>query len=257
LRVAYWDDNGQFPYAPAVKRAVKHAMESLAAHGAIVEPIAPPKVSEAMYLFTALLGADGGADARRLLAGSKLTPGISQLLWGAAIPNWLRPLVAWGLTQSGAAHRAGLVRAARARSADEFWQLTAQMEAYRRKFLEQFAKYDALILPPYALPAPKHGQTVDLIAAAGDTLLINLLGLPSGVVPVARVQADEESDRPESKELSARIARECERGSAGMPVGVQVVSHFWREDVVLAVMHAIEASCRQSADSPLTPVTPK
>lgn len=257
LRIAYWEDNGQFHYAPAVKRAVRHAVESLAAQGAIVEPLAPPKIGEAMFLFTALLAADGGADARRLIAGSQLTPGVSQLLWAAWIPNWLRPLVAWGLTQSGAAHRAGLVRAARARSADEFWQLTARMEEYRRQFLADFSRYDALVLPPYALPAPRHGQTVDLIAAAGDTLFINLLGLPSGVVPVARVQADEQSDRPASRELSSRIARQAEAESAGLPIGVQVVSHFWREDLVLAVMHAIEASCRQAADAPQTPVTPR
>jgi fatty acid amide hydrolase len=232
-------------------------VQALEAQGAIVEPFAPPKVSEAVYLYTALMAADGGADARRIAAGSKLTPGIAQLLWAARIPNWLRPLIAWGLVQNGASHRAGLVRAARARSADEFWQLTAQMEAYRQNFLADFSKYDALVLPPYALPAPRHGQAIDLIAAAGDALLINMLGLPSGVVPITRVQEDEESTRTASRELTARIAREAERESSGLPIGVQVVSHFWREDVALAVMQAIEGGCRDAADWPLTPVLPR
>jgi fatty acid amide hydrolase len=31
------------------------------------------------------------------------------------------------------------------------------------------------------------------------------------------------------------------RGSAGLPLGVQVVARHWREDVALAVMGAIEA----------------
>jgi fatty acid amide hydrolase len=257
LRIGFWEDNGQFPYAPAVQRAVRQAVQALEAQGAIVEPFAPPKVSEAVYLYTALMAADGGADARRIAAGSKLTPGIAQLLWAARIPNWLRPLIAWGLVQNGASHRAGLVRAARARSADEFWQLTAQMEAYRQNFLADFSKYDALVLPPYALPAPRHGQAIDLIAAAGDALLINMLGLPSGVVPITRVQEDEESTRTASRELTARIAREAERESSGLPIGVQVVSHFWREDVALAVMQAIEGGCRDAADWPLTPVLPR
>jgi fatty acid amide hydrolase len=37
-------------------------------------------------------------------------------------------------------------------------------------------------------------------------------------------------------------ARATERGSAGLPIGVQVAARPWREDVALAVMGAIEAA---------------
>jgi fatty acid amide hydrolase len=65
-------------------------------------------------------------------------------------------------------------------------------------------------------------------------------------VPVTRVRPGEESVRPASRELADRTAQNAEQGSAGLPVGVQVVSHFWREDIVLAVMRAIEAGCAGS-----------
>jgi fatty acid amide hydrolase len=99
------------------------------------------------------------------------------------------------------------------------------------------------VLPVCALPAPKHGQIFDLAPAVSDSIFINLLGVPSGCVPVTTVQPGEESSRPASREHAASLARSAEEGSAGLPIGVQVVSHFWREEIVLDVMRAIEAGC--------------
>lgn len=255
LRVAYWEDSGFFGYAPAVKRAVREAVGVLAGQGVMVEPIEPPRIAEAMFLYTATLAADGAADAERLLRGSKVDSRIAQLTLAGRIPGWLRPLVAWGFDKKNAPFKAGLVRTARPRSADEYWQLTYRIQQFRQKFLDDFAaKYDALILPGYALPATPHRAALDLIPAAADILLMNLLGVPSGVVPVTRVRTDEQSDRPLSRELAATTARKVEQNSAGLPIGVQVVSHFWREDIVLAVMQAIETGCRASDDFPTTPV---
>ncbi|HTN73771.1 MAG TPA: amidase family protein, partial [Pirellulaceae bacterium] len=247
LRIAWWDDNGYFPYAPAIPRAVRQAVQLLREQGAIVEQLQPPKISEAMYLYTAILAADGAADAKRMLSGSAIDPRIRRLLLAGSFPNWSRPLVAAILKLTGANDQAGLVRAARRRTADGYWRLLQRLSDYRQAFLNDFStRYDALILPPYALPAPQHGQASDLIAAAGDCFLINLLGLPSGVVPVTTVQANEETARPGSRELTARLASECERHSAGLPIGVQVAANFWREDIVLAIMQAIETGCQST-----------
>lgn len=254
LRIGYWESNDFFPCAPAVRRAVREAVAGLAEQGATMVPLEPPKIAEAMFLFTALLSADGGAGAERMLRASKVDSLVAQLLLSGRFPRWLRPLIAWALEKGGAERKAGLVRTAMPRSADELWQLTWQMQQYRRDFLAYVADCDALVLPVYALPAPKHGKAMDLIVAASDTLLVNLIGLPSGVVPVTRVRAGEESDRPASRELADRAARQTEEGSAGLPIGVQVASHFWREDVALAVMQAIERHVRQQSDFPATPI---
>jgi fatty acid amide hydrolase len=47
-----------------------------------------------------------------------------------------------------------------------------------------------------------------------------------------------------------------EEGSAGLPVGVQVVARHWREDQVLAVMAALEEDFRRRPGYPVTPVEP-
>jgi fatty acid amide hydrolase len=44
-----------------------------------------------------------------------------------------------------------------------------------------------------------------------------------------------------------------EQGSVGLPVGVQVAARHWREDIVLAVMAAIEEHFQSQPDYPVHP----
>ena len=47
-----------------------------------------------------------------------------------------------------------------------------------------------------------------------------------------------------------RTARASERGSAGLPIAVQVIARPWRDHVALAAMIAIEAAARKQPDYP-------
>jgi fatty acid amide hydrolase len=118
------------------------------------------------------------------------------------------------------------------------------------------AGIDVAICPVYALPAPLHGTTSDLLEAASYAFVANLLGLPAGTVPVTRVQPDEESDRPDSRDPADRLAKRAEQGSAGLPVAVQVIGRPWREDLVLTTMAAIQHGAREAGTAPALPVEP-
>jgi fatty acid amide hydrolase len=83
--------------------------------------------------------------------------------------------------------------------------------------------------------------------------LVNVSGFPAGVVPVTRVRAGEESDRAASRDIVDQVARETERGSAGLPIAVQVIARPWRDHVALAAMAAIEAAARTQSDYPARP----
>jgi len=80
--------------------------------------------------------------------------------------------------------------------------------------------------------------------------LYNLLGYPTGIVPVTRVRSEEEVGRALSRDLMEQAACKVELGSSGLPVGVQVVARPWREYVALAAMHAIEKVTRTHDDYP-------
>ncbi|HRE26458.1 MAG TPA: amidase family protein, partial [Anaerolineales bacterium] len=125
--------------------------------------------------------------------------------------------------------------------------------AYRARFVEQLdqGRFDAIVCPPAALPALRHGDTAALPDYDSYARVFNVIGFPAGVVAAGRVRPDEESDRAPTRDGVLLRAGTVEQGSAGLPVGVQVAARPWREDVVLAVMAVLEAHFKQQPDYPL------
>jgi hypothetical protein len=92
-------------------------------------------------------------------------------------------------------------------------------------------------------------------------MLANLLDLAAGAVPVTRVRPEEE-DRaalPSGRDRVVRAAVEADRGSRGLPVGVQVIGlgpgdastrgPLAAERTVLDVMRLIESGNGDGARS--------
>jgi fatty acid amide hydrolase len=110
-----------------------------------------------------------------------------------------------------------------------------------------------VLCPAYAVPAVRHGATELMPMPGAYSPIANVSGFPAGIVPVSRVRTGEESDRPESRDMMDRVAREAERGSAGLPIAVQVIARPWRDHVALAAMAKIEAVARTQPDYPARP----
>lgn len=188
-----------------------------------------------MSLFVGLLGADGGAWARHLLGHDQRTKQIAGLMQIAGLPGVLRPLVPGLARTLGQKRLAETIRSLKPMSADQLWHLQAERNRYRAQFLA-------------ALDGGRYNTT-----AASYSMIYNLLHMPAGVVPITRVRAGEESDRKRTGDVVERAAYQVEQGSAGLPIGVQVVAHHWREDVALALMAVLEAQARTLSDYPLHP----
>jgi fatty acid amide hydrolase len=264
LTVAAWTDDGVFPPSLAVARAVREAASALRARGVEVVEFDSAHVekifsaNEAFDLYCSLVGADGGADARRLARGSKLDRRVARLIWIAGLPRPMRAVVVTGLRRSGQQWMARVVHNARPRSADGYWQLVERKNQLAARVLAELRKQGigALLCPPHALPATPHIKAFDLLAAASYSLLINLMGLPSGTVAMTRVASGEENSRPNSRDHVLRNAQRTDHGSVGLPIGVQVSALPWREDIVLAVMAALEAAVSGRPDYPGSCVVP-
>lgn len=255
LRVGLWTEDETFRPSPAIRRAVEEAGTALRARGCVVEPFQPPAVAEAMRIYFRLMSADGGAAARRLRGGDPAQPQVRRLARLARLPRWTRPALAWLLERVGQAESAVLVRSTGPTWAAELWQLTCDRDRWVARFMEALnaAALDAVVCPPHALPALTHGSFIHLPMAASYSMLFNLLGVPAGVVAATRIRPGEESDRPNSRDWVERAAQAVEAGSAGLPVGVQVAARHWREDVVLAVMQALEEHFSTTPDYPAQP----
>lgn len=256
LVIGVYDDDGFMPASAAIQRAVRQAAQTLEAAGARMVSFEPPSVLEALDLFYGLFTADGAAAYEKMIAGEQLDPRISQLIQLGTMSAWLRPVLGVGLTIAGQRRLSHLIRTTGVRAQEETRALMDRRDAYVNRFEAAMTRagVDALLCPPNALPALKHGASADLgPASVSYTALYALLGWPAGVVPVTRVRPGEVDRRPRAVDMMDRAARRTDQDSAGLPVGVQVAARPHREDLILAVMAAVEGALSGSVDYPTVP----
>jgi fatty acid amide hydrolase len=258
LRFATLTDDGEFPAAPAARRAVAEAARYLVAAGAKEIAWPRPDLRRVNDLFFACLSADRGTAFRALLRGNRVDRRIRPLLLTAGMPAWLRQGAATLLEALGQPRSATTARRFASGTASDYWQTIEAIDAFRRDLLRSFdaadgGPIDLVLAPGYATPAVRHGATETMAVPGNYITLANVSGFPAGIVPVTRVRAGEESDRPASRDPIDKTARETERGSAGLPIAVQVIARPWREHAALAAMAKIEAAARQQPDYPARP----
>ncbi len=252
LTIGFYADDGYFTASPAIVRATGEAAAALRAAGATVVPFAPPNMADCMAIYSGLLGADGGQRFRRMLGSSPRDWRIKRLLRLAGLRFPMRPLVAATLAALDQQRRATLLRNTGPLSANGYWQVVGRLEAYVQNFMSLWREQqlDAIVCPPFGVPALAHGTSLELIPAASYSILANVLGIPAGTLAATRVRAGEEFASRGKTDPTDLAARQAESSSAGLPVGVQVMAAHWREDLVLAVMKFLEAHFARSADYP-------
>jgi amidase len=144
---------------------------------------------------------------------------LGNRLWRAAGSATVRRLLAAsGTTEVSPPLRAWLNAPATA-LAEDWTALLEQLDQARSRMLALFKECDAILCPPCAFTALEHGATQreDLDSGFSYSEVFNYLGWPAAVV-------------------------RCGATGGGLPVGVQIVSSPWREDIVLALARALETS---------------
>ncbi|CAM9923414.1 unnamed protein product [Ascophyllum nodosum] len=252
LKVGFFSTDHWFEPRPTVARAIREATKGLQAAGHEVVPFEPPVDGwEIVRLFFGLIGAEGNmqvfVDA---LQGENMLPEYD-LFWRLSnMPNWVRPLMCWMLRRVlGDYRRAHLLGGARNKglSVRQYYKLVGDTFDLRSKWAEAFteAGLDAVIFPAVPLPALPHGASRELTPIFTYTFLANLLHWPAGVVPVTVVRHDEEDYDVEhlpmsQQDATARLAQVALKGLAGLPVGVQVMTKPFTEELTLFVMREVE-----------------
>lgn len=257
LRVGIYHEDGLLPPSPAIARALERAAEALRERGCEVVPFTPPSIPDAVLSCFAALSADGTATLTSAMDGHEIEPTLGSLTRLARLPRALRTAASRIASLAGEANAGRVLAALGRRSVEDFWRITREMRAYRFEIEDTMAqtRVQLLLCPPFATPAMPHTLSRDFALAASYTILWNVVPLPAGVVPVARVQTDETRREPRGDRF-VRRAVEIDRESEGLPVGVQVVGRAWREAEVLAAMMAIEDHAALHPDFPRTPVPP-
>jgi len=206
LRVGYYTYDGVWRVSDGVAAGVEAAATALADAGCFVEEATPPDISDATDLFFELMAADGGAKARADLApaGGRHVEQMSRLLENLA------PLA---LDASG------------------FFALLTRLFSFRAEVRAFLDRYDVVLAPPAAGPAPLHGcvpgtdEPLESYEAFNYTHVYSAAGLPVAVVRVGEER--------------------------GLPVGVQIVAPAFRDDVALAAAGALEQAFGAFRGAPL------
>ena len=180
---------------------------------------------------------------------------LKRLLNTARLPGPVRKAAAWLMGKKGEARVQNLLMALGEKDVATYWKLTAARTRLRYQTLDAWAKagLDLVICPPHTTPAIGHMQFSEFSMGGCYAMRYNLLNLPSGIASVSTVRADE-TRRTNPRDRVETIAAEVEQGTAGLPLGVQVVGRPYREDCVLAAMIAIEEEARKTEGFPHTPV---
>jgi fatty acid amide hydrolase len=240
-RIAWWASTGPIPPSAAIRRGVVEAVARLAAAGVETVAIEGGLADAAAWLHLAILSADGGADIRRLFAGERPMRDVRRLLRLAGMPRWLRPAVARLARLTGRGIEADGLLATGPRAAAAVASLLDERAALAVRLAAAVPDCDAIVGPVSALPALRHGTAARLVLATAPCFLANLLDLAAGAVPVTTVRADEEAGRAASWDPVLRAAAATDRGSRGLPVGVQVIAPPGGDEAtVLEVMRLIE-----------------
>jgi fatty acid amide hydrolase len=256
LRVGVYTNFECMPAAPAIQRAVNQAAAALEQAGVVIEPFQPPQVEAAWRCYLSIFYGDGLTDLKRQLSGTEVDHRIRHYFRLTRLPALARPFAAWVADRMGQRHVGQMLRWIErpVLPTTRYQELQFEQHKCRQRFLQALDRQqlDAVLGPPCAIPAFPHD---DFFANATMvyTALYNLLALPAGVVPMTRVRTDDVTDVDAGRDLVDRSISRANKGSAGLPVGVHVAARWWREDIVLAVMRALERLCGEDADYPRCP----
>ena len=256
LKVGVFTDDDVLPTSLACRRAVTQSRAALEARGVTVVDIEPVHADEIVFAYFAAMSADGGDTLASQIEPEDLDKALTVLFRTVRAPRRAKFAAGLALQVAGERTAGRILEVVHKKSVAELWALTARLRELRNDVFDTWRGLglDAVICPPFATVALPHGMSRELSVAGALSMRFNLLDFPAGSVPVTRVRPDE-TVRPDvdQKERSGRLLAQVDAGSAGLPVGVQVVAPPFREDRVLALMQAIEDGCKDAKDFPTAP----
>ena len=164
------------------------------------------------------------------------------LVMTSKIPPCLLKVVKGILWMTGEKRSAGLIHVLGAKTAWEYFTFSEQHQYLKAKVFAWWNenKLDGFVTPGFCLPALKHTTSNELYLAVYYNFLWNFLNCPTGVVPITKVREEEQIYDVGYKDKLSELARDCCKDAKGLPVGVQVSTLPFKDELCLFIMKEIE-----------------
>ncbi|GAA5848469.1 hypothetical protein JCM9279_006575 [Rhodotorula babjevae] len=258
LRFGFFTQDGFCRTSPACERAVRETVDALRREGHECVEFEPPSAIEAMECFVALTSAGRYETLLSHLQGDPQESSLFLATIGPKLPSFVRTALAWLVDYVvGDVQFGRLLRASKGRSVKEMQEWQHRRDEYvdaTRKLLWSHHAFDAVLCPPQATPALKHGETWNLSPLALATIQWNVVDSTVGLVPVTRVDPqldalDEAFRRQLASAPGSSLVEKRVYGPggvydahdmAGLPVGVQVVGRRYDEERVIELMKVVD-----------------
>ncbi|KAF8817567.1 amidase [Phlegmacium glaucopus] len=257
LRFGYYTSDNYIKASPSCQRAVLETVEALRRAGHECIEFEVPTVEVALNIFVGLTSADGYKTMLSHLGPDPKEDALFLVTLGPAVPSIVRTFAAWILeTFWHDKLFADTVRIAKSKSVHDYWKLISEKNAYTKRFYETVLDkhgFDSIIAPVQALPQVPHGGCNNYSALAIATILYNVLDLPTGCIPVTRVDPAKDMLTDDWMTGAGHGSPVFEAGiyhgktplynpeaTKGMPVNIQVVGRKWEDEKVLAIMNVVD-----------------
>jgi fatty acid amide hydrolase len=256
MTIGVVDDDDFLPPVASIRRAVREARTALEEAGATVVSHWPVASKDILATWLAGLSSDRGRTLLEALGKDSVSQQLKASTALIKVPSALRKHLGGLLGVLGEKRLAMLMDVLGEKTVTDFWRLVQRRTDLRLAEFDawQRADLDALICPPHVVPAIGHRQSGDFTLSLGPMFRWTLLNFPAGVVPITRVRSDETNSYDGGEDRIAKKVRSIMEGSAGLPVGVQVVAKPFHEHTLLAVMSAIESRVKTNEGYPVTPI---
>lgn len=157
-------------------------------------------------------------------------------------PRWLKMILARLLDKYGLSRLAAMTRGTTPLNPNDFFRDVNKKTYINQMWFNMLKEknVDFIVSPGFGLPPMKPGTSGDLVLSCFYTFFYNYTGMPAGVIPVTTVREDEQHYETRHRDPTAKLSIDCVKGSAGLPVGVQIASLPFNDEKCLGLMKHIE-----------------
>lgn len=264
--VAMW--NRFMDATPACKRAVLQAGKALQAAGyEVIVFEFPFNFDEVVRLLYSAVGGDGGIFMKKCIGGEPVEEVIKPFFWILGMPSWIRRIFSL-VSRVYSDRRPGIFLSSfQSQSMAQTKSLLAQRESLIKTLDDEWIKLglDALITPPMATCALPANSFPHTSSASCYSFVWNIMDYCAGVIPVTTVDAELDKVDPskfskggtDPLKSTRLLETEMEYFSdssrtAGLPVGVQIITRRFQEAECLCAMKVVEEALAAAASSKST-----